>query len=117
MVTIRISDRQRLIQPYIHNYAWLLFAALALYSTHLASAEDVGGERPDARARSSAAALRSQCMQLVGDCLMNAHQGKGDCRPCTETSQLPAASAGKASAAARRSVRGSLTHFCTGDGS
>ncbi|XP_039110431.1 zinc finger ZZ-type and EF-hand domain-containing protein 1 isoform X2 [Hyaena hyaena] len=77
MVTIRISDRQRLIQPYIHNYAWLLFAALALYSTHLASAEDVGGERPDARARSSAAALRSQCMQLVGDCLMKAHQGKG----------------------------------------
>ncbi|XP_078294074.1 zinc finger ZZ-type and EF-hand domain-containing protein 1 isoform X2 [Panthera onca] len=77
MVTIRISDRQRLIQPYIHNYAWLLFAALALYSTHLASAEDAGGERLDSRARSSAAALHSQCMQLVGDCLMKAHQGKG----------------------------------------
>uniref|UniRef100_A0A673V2A9 Zinc finger ZZ-type and EF-hand domain containing 1 n=1 Tax=Suricata suricatta TaxID=37032 RepID=A0A673V2A9_SURSU len=72
MVTVRVSDRQRLIQPYVHNYGWLLFAALALYSTHLASAEDAGP-----RARSSAAALRSQCMQLVGDCLMTAHQGKG----------------------------------------
>ncbi|XP_059989649.1 zinc finger ZZ-type and EF-hand domain-containing protein 1 isoform X5 [Lagenorhynchus albirostris] len=77
MVTIRISDRQRLIQPYIHNYSWLLFAALALYSTHLASAEDVDGEKLDPQARSSAATLRSQCMQLVGDCLMKAHQGKG----------------------------------------
>ncbi|XP_040485761.1 zinc finger ZZ-type and EF-hand domain-containing protein 1 [Ursus maritimus] len=77
MVTIRISDRQRLIQPYIHNYAWLLFAALALYSAHLASAEDVDGEKLDPRDRSSASALRSQCMQLVGDCLMQAHQGKG----------------------------------------
>ncbi|XP_023509054.2 zinc finger ZZ-type and EF-hand domain-containing protein 1 isoform X1 [Equus caballus] len=77
MVTIRISDRQRLIQPYIHNYAWLLFAALALYSAHLASAEDVDGEKLDPQARSSATTLRSQCMQLVGDCLMKAHQGKG----------------------------------------
>ncbi|XP_073091090.1 zinc finger ZZ-type and EF-hand domain-containing protein 1 isoform X1 [Manis javanica] len=77
MVTIRISDRQRLIQPYIHNYAWLLFAALALYSAHLASAEDVDGEKLDAQACGSAITLRSQCMQLVGDCLMQAHQGKG----------------------------------------
>ncbi|KAJ8783813.1 hypothetical protein J1605_008856 [Eschrichtius robustus] len=77
MVTIRISDRQRLIQPYIHNYSWLLFAALALYSTHLASAEDMDGEKLDPQARNSAATLRSQCMQLVGDCLMKAHQGKG----------------------------------------
>lgn len=79
MVTIRISDRQRLIQPYIHNYAWLLFAALALYSAHLASAEDVDGEKLDAQACGSAITLRSQCMQLVGDCLMQAHQGKGNC--------------------------------------
>ncbi|XP_055983422.1 zinc finger ZZ-type and EF-hand domain-containing protein 1 [Sorex fumeus] len=77
MVTIRISDRQRLIQPYIHNYAWLLFAALALYSAHLANTEEVDGEKLDPQARSSAATLRSQCMQLVGDCLMKAHQGKG----------------------------------------
>ncbi|MBZ3877138.1 Zinc finger ZZ-type and EF-hand domain-containing protein 1 [Sciurus carolinensis] len=77
MVTIRISDRQRLIQPYIHNYSWLLFAALALYSAHLASTEDVDGERLDPQAHSNAIILRSQCMQLVGDCLMKAHQGKG----------------------------------------
>uniref|UniRef100_A0A8D1I746 Zinc finger ZZ-type and EF-hand domain containing 1 n=1 Tax=Sus scrofa TaxID=9823 RepID=A0A8D1I746_PIG len=77
MVTIRISDRQRLIQPYIHNYSWLLFAALALYSAHVASSEDVDGEKLAPQARRSAAALRSRCMQLVGDCLMKAHQGKG----------------------------------------
>ncbi|XP_077021704.1 zinc finger ZZ-type and EF-hand domain-containing protein 1 isoform X7 [Tamandua tetradactyla] len=77
MVTIRISDRQRLIQPYIHNYSWLLFAALALYSAHLASAEDVDGEKLDPQARSSANILRGQCVQLVGACLMKAHQGKG----------------------------------------
>lgn len=78
MVTIRISDRQRLIQPYIHNYSWLLFAALALYSAHLTSTEYVDGEQLDPQARSNAATLRSQCMQLVGDCLMKAHQGKGN---------------------------------------
>ncbi|XP_037350281.1 zinc finger ZZ-type and EF-hand domain-containing protein 1 isoform X1 [Talpa occidentalis] len=77
MVTIHLSDQQILIQPYIHNYAWLLFAALALYSAHLASSEEVDGEKLDPQARSSAAALRSQCMQLAGDCLMKAHQGKG----------------------------------------
>nr|KAF6459904.1 zinc finger ZZ-type and EF-hand domain containing 1 [Rousettus aegyptiacus] len=77
MVTIRISDRQRLIQPYIHNYSWLLFAALALYSAHLASSEEVNGEKLDPQAHSSATILRSQCMQLVGGCLMKAHQGKG----------------------------------------
>ncbi|XP_011358360.1 zinc finger ZZ-type and EF-hand domain-containing protein 1 [Pteropus vampyrus] len=77
MVTIRISDRQRLIQPYIHNYSWLLFAALALYSAHLASSEEVDGEKLDPQTHSSATTLRSQCMQLVGGCLMKAHQGKG----------------------------------------
>lgn len=85
MVTIRISDRQRLIQPYIHNYSWLLFAALALYSAHLASVEDMDGEKLDPQARSNATILRSQCMKLVGDCLMKAHQGKGDCSSGTET--------------------------------
>ena len=85
MVTIRISDRQRLIQPYIHNYSWLLFAALALYSAHLASAEDVDGEKLDPQVRSSAATLQSRCLQLVGDCLMQAHQGKGKCSSGSET--------------------------------
>ncbi|PNI37428.1 ZZEF1 isoform 3 [Pan troglodytes] len=88
MVTIRISDRQRLIQPYIHNYSWLLFAALALYSAHLASAEDVDGEKLDPQTRSSATTLRSQCMQLVGDCLMKAHQGK-DAEDSEVSSQKP----------------------------
>ncbi|PNJ22656.1 ZZEF1 isoform 1 [Pongo abelii] len=88
MVTIRISDRQRLIQPYIHNYSWLLFAALALYSAHLASAEDVDGEKLDPQTRSSATTLRSQCMQLVGDCLMKAHQGK-DAEDSEASSQKP----------------------------
>lgn len=117
MVTIRISDRQRLIQPYIHNYAWLLFAALALYSTHLASAEDAGGERLDSRARSSAAALHSQCMQLVGDCLMKAHQGKGDCRSCTETRPAPSRLCRKSLTSSEMpcSVRGNPIRFCTGD--
>lgn len=81
MVTIRISDRQRLIQPYVHNYAWLLFAALALYSAHLASGEDAAGERLGPQEHSSASTLRSQCLQLAGDCLMQAHQGKGTVLP------------------------------------
>ncbi|OWK15367.1 ZZEF1 [Cervus elaphus hippelaphus] len=88
MVTIRISDRQRLIQPYIHNYSWLLFAALALYSAHLASAEDVDGEKLDPQVLSSAATLRSRCLQLVGDCLMQAHQGKDGGSP-PENQALP----------------------------
>lgn len=98
MVTIRSSDRQRLIQPYIHNYAWLLFAALALYSAHLASSEELDGEKLDPQARSCAVTLRSQCMQLVGDCLMKAHQGKGDCSSCAEAkpNQPSAACEGKA---------------------
>lgn len=96
MVTIRISDRQRLIQPYIHNYAWLLFAALALYSAHLASAEDVDGEKLNPEDRGSASLLRSQCMQLVGDCLMKAHQGKGNCSSCIGPGQLSAAWVGRA---------------------
>ncbi|XP_006863340.1 PREDICTED: zinc finger ZZ-type and EF-hand domain-containing protein 1 [Chrysochloris asiatica] len=100
MVTIRISDRQTLIQPYIHNYSWLLFAALALYSAHLASAEDVDGEKLGSQAHNSATILRSQCVQLVGDCLMKAHQGKGlkalallgilpDSESSSENSSLP----------------------------
>uniref|UniRef100_A0A671K9G3 Zinc finger ZZ-type and EF-hand domain-containing protein 1-like n=1 Tax=Sinocyclocheilus anshuiensis TaxID=1608454 RepID=A0A671K9G3_9TELE len=44
MVTIRISDRHRLIQPYIHNYSWLLFAALALFTSELISESVQDGE-------------------------------------------------------------------------
>ncbi|XP_036610416.1 zinc finger ZZ-type and EF-hand domain-containing protein 1 [Trichosurus vulpecula] len=79
MVTIRTSDRQRLLQPYIHNYSWLLFAALMLYTADLASGGEVEGERPGTEACQAAAALQGQCLQLIGDCLVKAQQaGDGD---------------------------------------
>lgn len=78
MVTIRISDRQRLIQPYVHNYSWLLFAALTLYSADLANGEEVEGEKLDSQVLSHARILQHQCIQLIGDCLMKAQQGKGE---------------------------------------
>ncbi|XP_005056507.2 PREDICTED: zinc finger ZZ-type and EF-hand domain-containing protein 1 [Ficedula albicollis] len=77
MVTIRISDRQRLIQPYVHNYSWLLFAALTLYSADLASGEEVDGEKLDPQVLSHARVLQHQCIQLIGECLMKAQHGKG----------------------------------------
>ncbi|RLV95848.1 hypothetical protein DV515_00012783 [Chloebia gouldiae] len=77
MVTIRISDRQRLIQPYLHNYSWLLFAALTLYSADLANGEEVEGEKLDPQVLSHARVLQHQCIQLIGDCLMKAQHGKG----------------------------------------
>uniref|UniRef100_A0A8C3R9X7 Zinc finger ZZ-type and EF-hand domain containing 1 n=1 Tax=Cyanoderma ruficeps TaxID=181631 RepID=A0A8C3R9X7_9PASS len=77
MVTIRISDRQRLIQPYVHNYSWLLFAALTLYSADLANGEEVEGEKLDPQVLSHARVLQHQCIQLIGDCLMKAQHGKG----------------------------------------
>ncbi|XP_027737886.1 zinc finger ZZ-type and EF-hand domain-containing protein 1 [Empidonax traillii] len=77
MVTIRISDRQRLIQPYVHNYSWLLFAALTLYSADLANGEEAGGEQVDWQVLSHARLLQQQCIQLIGDCLMKAQHGKG----------------------------------------
>uniref|UniRef100_A0A674GFB3 Zinc finger ZZ-type and EF-hand domain containing 1 n=1 Tax=Taeniopygia guttata TaxID=59729 RepID=A0A674GFB3_TAEGU len=77
MVTIRISDRQRLIQPYVHNYSWLLFAALTLYSADLANGEEVEGEKLDPQVVSHARVLQHQCIQLIGDCLMKAQHGKG----------------------------------------
>ncbi|XP_030041854.1 zinc finger ZZ-type and EF-hand domain-containing protein 1 isoform X2 [Microcaecilia unicolor] len=76
MVTIRISDRQRLIQPYVHNYSWLLFSALALYCSDLASEEEVEGERLDPQVLSQAKALQAHCMELIADCLVKAQQGK-----------------------------------------
>ncbi|XP_030328587.1 zinc finger ZZ-type and EF-hand domain-containing protein 1 isoform X3 [Strigops habroptila] len=77
MVTIRISDRQRLIQPYIHNYSWLLFAALTLYSADLANGGEVEGEKLDSHILSHARVVQHQCIQLIGDCLMKAQHGKG----------------------------------------
>ncbi|XP_061868119.1 zinc finger ZZ-type and EF-hand domain-containing protein 1 isoform X3 [Colius striatus] len=77
MVTIRISDRQRLIQPYVHNYSWLLFAALTLYSADLANGDEVEGEKLDPQVLSHARVLQHQCIQLIGDCLMKAQHGKG----------------------------------------
>ncbi|XP_043848131.1 zinc finger ZZ-type and EF-hand domain-containing protein 1 isoform X2 [Dromiciops gliroides] len=74
MVTIRTSDHQRLIQPYIHNYSWLLFAALTLYTANLAGGHEVEGERLDPEAQQAAAALRDQCLQLIGDCLVKAQR-------------------------------------------
>ncbi|XP_068939360.1 zinc finger ZZ-type and EF-hand domain-containing protein 1 isoform X2 [Petaurus breviceps papuanus] len=74
MVTIRTSDRQRVIQPYIHNYSWLLFAALMLYTADLAGGGEVEGERLGAEAQQAAAALQGQCLQLIGDCLVKAQR-------------------------------------------
>lgn len=81
MVTIRISDRQRLIQPYVHNYSWLLFAALTLYSADLANGEEVEGEKLDSQVLGHARVLQHQCIQLIGDCLMKAQHGKGESAP------------------------------------
>ncbi|XP_063002745.1 zinc finger ZZ-type and EF-hand domain-containing protein 1 isoform X1 [Elgaria multicarinata webbii] len=77
MTTMRISDRHRLIQPYLHNYAWLLFSALALYSADLSSGEQEDGEAPDPRAVSHARLLQQECVRLIGDCLMKVQHGKG----------------------------------------
>ncbi|KAI5089285.1 zinc finger ZZ-type and EF-hand domain-containing protein 1 isoform X2, partial [Silurus meridionalis] len=71
MVTIRISDRHRLIQPYIHNYSWLLFASLALFTSELMC------ESTDPVTQGHAAALQSRCSQLITECLMKGQTGKG----------------------------------------
>ncbi|KAG7515736.1 zinc finger ZZ-type and EF-hand domain-containing protein 1 [Solea senegalensis] len=77
MVTIRISDRHRLIQPYIHNYSWLLFAALALYTSELSSERQMEGEMLDSSTLSEASALQTRCSQLITDCLLKGQTGKG----------------------------------------
>lgn len=77
MVTIRISDRHRLIQPYIHNYSWLLFAALALYTSDLSSEKQCEGESLDANSLNQALALQTSCSQLITDCLLKGQTGKG----------------------------------------
>ncbi|KAK5859119.1 hypothetical protein PBY51_003209 [Eleginops maclovinus] len=77
MVTIRISDRHRLIQPYIHNYSWLLFAALALYTSELSSQKQMEGESLDSNTLSKASSLQTHCSQLITDCLLKGQTGKG----------------------------------------
>ncbi|XP_028276707.1 zinc finger ZZ-type and EF-hand domain-containing protein 1 [Parambassis ranga] len=77
MVTIRISDRHRLIQPYIHNYSWLLFAALALYTSELSSEKQMEGEYLDSNTLNQASGLQTRCSQLITDCLLKGQTGKG----------------------------------------
>lgn len=77
MVTIRISDRHRLIQPYIHNYSWLLFAALALYTSELSSEKHMEGEFLDSNTLNQASGLQTRCLQLITDCLLKGQTGKG----------------------------------------
>lgn len=83
MVTIRISDRHRLIQPYIHNYSWLLFAALALYTSDLSSERQQEGEPLEQDTLAQSSALQTRCSQLITECLLKGQTGKG------ELSQLP----------------------------
>lgn len=78
MVTIRISDRHRLIQPYIHNYSWLLFTALTLYTSELSSQNELEGEAVDGNSVMQAAALQKCCSQLITDCLLKGQTGKGN---------------------------------------
>ncbi|XP_066551309.1 zinc finger ZZ-type and EF-hand domain-containing protein 1 isoform X2 [Amia ocellicauda] len=77
MVTIRISDRHRLIQPYIHNYSWLLFAALALFTSDLTSEREVEGDALDARGLNKATGLQTRCSELIAECLLKGQTGKG----------------------------------------
>ncbi|XP_029956401.1 zinc finger ZZ-type and EF-hand domain-containing protein 1 [Salarias fasciatus] len=77
MVTIRISDRHRLIQPYIHNYSWLLFAALGLYTSELSSEKQTEGESLSGDTLNQAVSLQTRCSQLITDCLLKGQTGKG----------------------------------------
>ncbi|XP_077361813.1 zinc finger ZZ-type and EF-hand domain-containing protein 1 [Festucalex cinctus] len=77
MVTIRISDLHRLIQPYVHNYSWLLFAALALYTSEVISEKHVDGESLDSTTLSQAEALQTTCSKLITDCLLKGQTSKG----------------------------------------
>ncbi|CAL8364108.1 unnamed protein product [Lota lota] len=77
MVTIRISDRHRLIQPYIHNYSWLLFAALSLYTSALASERQLDGEPLEPSSLGQALDLQGRCSQLITECLLKGQDAKG----------------------------------------
>uniref|UniRef100_A0A671TY76 Zinc finger ZZ-type and EF-hand domain containing 1 n=1 Tax=Sparus aurata TaxID=8175 RepID=A0A671TY76_SPAAU len=88
MVTIRISDRHRLIQPYIHNYSWLLFAALALHTSELSSEKQMDGEALSSNTLNQASALQTCCSQLITDCLLKGQTGKGRLRHCPSMCQM-----------------------------
>ncbi|XP_061904470.1 zinc finger ZZ-type and EF-hand domain-containing protein 1 isoform X2 [Entelurus aequoreus] len=78
MVTIRISDRHRLIQPYVHNYSWLLFAALTLYtSSQVSMKTQTEEESLDSMTWSQASALQTCCSKLITDCLLKSQTSKG----------------------------------------
>ncbi|XP_076130954.1 zinc finger ZZ-type and EF-hand domain-containing protein 1 isoform X1 [Alosa pseudoharengus] len=77
MVTIRISDRHRLIQPYIHNYSWLLFAALALFTSELTSRLPAEGQGLGAPTLERATGLHARCSELITECLLKGQTGKG----------------------------------------
>ncbi|KAG8452015.1 hypothetical protein GDO86_003990 [Hymenochirus boettgeri] len=77
MVTYHLSDRQRLIQLYIHNYSWLLFSALYLYCSDLASEGEIEEEKLDDNVISSARRLQANCTDLVVSSLMKTQKGKG----------------------------------------
>lgn len=83
MVTIRISDRHRLIQPYIHNYSWLLFTALTLYTSELSSQDETEGDAVEGSSVRQASALQRRCSQLITDCLLKGQTGKGNTVPVT----------------------------------
>ncbi|XP_069741096.1 zinc finger ZZ-type and EF-hand domain-containing protein 1 isoform X2 [Narcine bancroftii] len=76
MVTIRISDRHRLIQPYIHNYTWLLFSALALYTAEVVTQQELPEKILDSHVRSQAEALEARCAELITEYLLKVHQEK-----------------------------------------
>uniref|UniRef100_A0A673IS37 Zinc finger ZZ-type and EF-hand domain-containing protein 1-like n=1 Tax=Sinocyclocheilus rhinocerous TaxID=307959 RepID=A0A673IS37_9TELE len=76
MVTIRISDRHRLIQPYIHNYSWLLFAALALFTSELVSERAQDGDPLDDVTLGYARALQTHCSDIINECLLKGQTGK-----------------------------------------
>lgn len=78
MVTIRISDRHRLIQPYIHNYSWLLFAALALFTSELVSERSQDGDPLDDVTLGYARALQNHCSDIINECLLKGQTGKGN---------------------------------------
>lgn len=82
MMTFRISDCHRLIQPYLHNYSWLLFSALALYSADLTCGKQADGEELSPEIIAHAKILQQECIQLIGDCLMKVQHGKGERRCC-----------------------------------
>uniref|UniRef100_A0A4W3IE80 Zinc finger ZZ-type and EF-hand domain containing 1 n=1 Tax=Callorhinchus milii TaxID=7868 RepID=A0A4W3IE80_CALMI len=94
MVTIRISDRHRLIQPYIHNYTWLLFSALALYTAHLVTERESDEEELNPKVLSHTEVLEANCTQLITEYLLKAHRGKS--KLATQPQHIPSSSRSEA---------------------